>query len=144
MTHADWSRKLKAVVAAEMCTWSGADCAAWSLCFEFLFFYELFLWLFLSVLCLYFSLFYYLGGCNVLLIRKGGSNASTSCLTTIKDEQQQASVLLTTRDQLVKCCSHSLCCHGDEVAEGVFTQRCLNRCWSLEKKCCLFDIEEDT
>lgn len=42
---------------------------------------------FLSVL----SLFYYLRGCHVLLIPKGGSNSSTSCLTTIKDEQQQAS-----------------------------------------------------
>lgn len=56
-----------------MCMWSGADC-----------FFNLF---FLSVL----SLFYYLRGCHVLLIPKGGSNSSTSCLTTIKDEQQQAS-----------------------------------------------------
>lgn len=58
-----------------MCMWSGADC-----------FFNLFFF-FLSVL----SLFYYLRGCHVPLIPKGGSNSSTSCLTTIKDEQQQAS-----------------------------------------------------
>lgn len=52
---------------------------------------------------------------------------------------------VTTRDQLMKCCGHSLCCHGDYVAEGVFTQRCLNRRWSLGKEIeCLFDIDEDT
>lgn len=52
---------------------------------------------------------------------------------------------VTTRDQLMKCCGHSLCCHGDYVAEGVFTQRCLNRRWCLGKKIeCLFDIDEDT
>lgn len=98
-------------------------------------FYELFLWLFfIYVFCLYCHCFTTSEDVMFYWYLKVAVIHLQAVWPQLKMNNSRR---ITLRDQLMKCC-HSLCCHGDCVAEGVFTQRCLNRCWSLGKKCQVF------